>query len=145
MKKILVFALAALFLLPGAGLVFAQPEHKTMEQLPPWQREMEWFCPYCGSQRGAGNLQMQMGEKEKGAPLTHLGTCPSAAHAEAKPVDEAQAKQIAAHYISTNPNLKVGPVTEQDGNYVADIVTKDNSLVEKVVVDKKTGWIKVTY
>lgn len=39
-----------------------------------------------------------------------------------------------------NPNLKVGPVTEKDDKtIVVDIVTKDNSLVRRVEVDKTTG------
>jgi hypothetical protein len=39
-----------------------------------------------------------------------------------------------------NDNLKVGEVTtDQDGNIIAQLVTKDNSLVETFKVDPKTG------
>jgi hypothetical protein len=40
-----------------------------------------------------------------------------------------------------NPNLKVGAVTERDANTVtAEIVTKDNSLVERLAFDRHTGF-----
>ena len=39
-----------------------------------------------------------------------------------------------------NPRLKVGEVKEKDADTItADIVTKDNSLVERFVVDRHTG------
>jgi hypothetical protein len=39
-----------------------------------------------------------------------------------------------------NENLKVGDVTtDKDGNIIAQLVTKDNSLVETFKVDPKTG------
>ena len=39
-----------------------------------------------------------------------------------------------------NPNLKVGKVTEKDGDTIeAEIVTKDGSLVRKFTVDRHTG------
>lgn len=39
-----------------------------------------------------------------------------------------------------NPRLKVGDVKEKDANtIVADIVTKDNSLVQRVVVNRRNG------
>jgi hypothetical protein len=40
-----------------------------------------------------------------------------------------------------NPNLKVGAVRERDADTVtADIVTKDNSLVERLAFDRHTGF-----
>ncbi|SCA56945.1 exported hypothetical protein [Candidatus Terasakiella magnetica] len=40
-----------------------------------------------------------------------------------------------------NDNLKVGEVTlDKDGKIIAQLVTKDNSLVETFVVDPKTGF-----
>ncbi|WP_135076610.1 hypothetical protein [Terasakiella sp. SH-1] len=39
-----------------------------------------------------------------------------------------------------NDNLKVGDVsTDKDGNIIAKLVTKDNSLVETFTIDPKTG------
>ena len=40
-----------------------------------------------------------------------------------------------------NENVKVGEVAEKDENtIVAEIVTKDGSLVQRFEIDKKTGW-----
>jgi hypothetical protein len=42
-----------------------------------------------------------------------------------------------------NPRLKVGDVKEKDaGSIVVDIVTKDNSLVQRFVVNRRTGGIR---
>ncbi|QRG26792.1 hypothetical protein [Halomonas binhaiensis] len=42
-----------------------------------------------------------------------------------------------------NPRLKLGDVEEKDENtIVADIVTVDDSLVQRLEVDRNTGWIK---
>jgi hypothetical protein len=44
-----------------------------------------------------------------------------------------------------NPNLKVGKITEK-GNYIeGEIVTKDNSLVQKIQIDKNTGFARSVY
>ncbi len=41
-----------------------------------------------------------------------------------------------------NPRLELGDVKESDGNTIlADIVTKDGSLVQRLAVDRKTGWL----
>lgn len=42
-----------------------------------------------------------------------------------------------------NPRLKVGDVKEKDDTTItADIVTKDNSLVERFVINRKSGWTR---
>jgi hypothetical protein len=42
-----------------------------------------------------------------------------------------------------NPRLKVGEVKEKDADtIVADIVTKDNSLVQRFVVNRRNGFIQ---
>ena len=45
-------------------------------------------------------------------------------------------------FRSGNPNLKIGEVLEEDNAYVASIVTKDGSLVEKLIIDKSSGWMR---
>lgn len=41
-----------------------------------------------------------------------------------------------------NPNLKVGSVSESDGVIIAEIVTKDGSLVDRFRIDPSTGqWM----
>ncbi len=42
-----------------------------------------------------------------------------------------------------NPRLKVGDVKEKDADtIVADIVTKDNSLVQRFIVNRRTGYFQ---
>jgi hypothetical protein len=44
-----------------------------------------------------------------------------------------------------NPHIKVGEVKEKDADTIeADIVTKDNSLVQRFVVDRHTGFYRPT-
>jgi hypothetical protein len=42
-----------------------------------------------------------------------------------------------------NPNVKVGKVEEKDGDtIIAEIVTQDGSLVQKLEVDRHTGFMR---
>ena len=42
-----------------------------------------------------------------------------------------------------NPRLKVGEVKEKDADTItADVVTKDNSLVQRFIVDRHTGFFR---
>jgi len=42
-----------------------------------------------------------------------------------------------------NPRLKVGDVKEKDADTItADVVTKDNSLVQRFIVDRHTGFFR---
>jgi len=44
-----------------------------------------------------------------------------------------------------NPHIKVGKVEEADEDtVVAEIVTQDGSLVQKLEVDRHTGWTQPT-
>ena len=43
--------------------------------------------------------------------------------------------------VFPNPNLKLGKITEQDEVFEVEIVTKDGSQVDKLLVDKSTGWM----
>ena len=45
-------------------------------------------------------------------------------------------------YRLDNPNLKQGKITETDHEFEVQIVTKDNSLVERISIDKETGWMR---
>jgi hypothetical protein len=62
-------------------------------------------------------------------------------------VDRARADKIVEHYHSElgNPNLKQGDMRETEQAYVIEVVTEDNSLAEKISIEKKTGYITVVY
>jgi hypothetical protein len=45
-----------------------------------------------------------------------------------------------------NPNLKLGNIKDEGSAYEVEIVTKGgNSLVDRILVDKRTGWIRSVY
>ena len=44
-----------------------------------------------------------------------------------------------------NPNLKLGEIKDQGTFFEAQVLTKDNSLVEKLIVDKNTGRMRTAY
>jgi len=64
-----------------------------------------------------------------------------------KPLGDKDAKAMLENYIQStrNPNLKLGKITEKDNYFEAEILTKENSLVDKILVDKFTGWMRSTY
>jgi hypothetical protein len=59
------------------------------------------------------------------------------------PLNEDGVRTVVENYLQStrNPNLKLGKITEQDNAFEAEIVTKDGSLVDKLLVDKSTGWM----
>jgi hypothetical protein len=66
---------------------------------------------------------------------------------QTKPLTEKDVKAMLENYIQStrNPNLKLGKITEKDHYFEAEILTKDNALVDKIVVDKQTGWMRSAY
>ena len=64
-----------------------------------------------------------------------------------KPLTEKEARKVAEGWLKAlgNPNLKVGKVKDKKENYEVEIVTKDNSLVEKFVINKESGICRVKY
>ncbi len=63
------------------------------------------------------------------------------------PVNEAQATELAQRYVDTigNPNLRVGETRESDTDFEVEIVTSNGSPVDKLLIDKDTGWLRSTY
>jgi hypothetical protein len=64
-----------------------------------------------------------------------------------EPLTLDQAKTAVERYItySKNPNIKLGQIIEKDHYFEAEIVTKEGSLADKLMVDKQTGWIRSLY
>jgi hypothetical protein len=86
-----------------------------------------WYCPWMrgsyGHRYGSGG--------------------PSSFNQGGEPLTRAQAEQLLTDHIQSNPNLKVGDFADKGDFYEATIVTrKEGALVEKIQVDKKTGWFR---
>jgi hypothetical protein len=64
-----------------------------------------------------------------------------------KPLEEKDAKAMVENYIQStrNPNLKLGEIKDMGYAFEAEILTKDNSLADKIIVDKNTGWMRSAY
>ena len=57
------------------------------------------------------------------------------------------AGSIVKDYLAStrNPNLKLGEIKDAGNAFEAEIVTKDNSLVDRVLIDKTSGWMRPAY
>ena len=44
-----------------------------------------------------------------------------------------------------NPNLKLGAIKDQGTDFEAEILTKSGMLVDRILMDKKTGWMRSAY
>jgi Spy/CpxP family protein refolding chaperone len=64
-----------------------------------------------------------------------------------KPMEEKNAKELLKDYLEStrNPNLKLGKIEDKGNNFEAEIQTKDGSLVDKILVDKRTGRMRSVY
>ena len=62
-------------------------------------------------------------------------------------MEEKDARAILENYLTSmrNPNLKLGKISEKDYYFEAEILTNENSLVDKIIVDKFTGWMRSVY
>lgn len=105
-----------------------------------------WNCPGYRGGPGAMGGAMAYGGRGYGAHPGH-GPGPGygrMAPAQTEPVTQEQAKKILENVVAStgNANLKLGGVTEKDDVFEGRIVTKDDSLVDTVQVNKETGWIR---
>lgn len=64
-----------------------------------------------------------------------------------QPFGEKDVKAMLENYVKStrNPNLKLGAIKEKESSFEAEILTKDDSLVDKIEVDKTTGWMRSVY
>jgi hypothetical protein len=64
-----------------------------------------------------------------------------------KPLEEKDAKTILENYLSStrNPNLKLGKIEDKGNAFEGEILTQKGSLVDKILVDKNTGWMHSVY
>jgi hypothetical protein len=64
-----------------------------------------------------------------------------------KQLGEKDVRGILEDYLKSkkNPNLKLGKIKDDGYAFEAEIVTKDNSLVDRILVDKNTGTMRSAY
>lgn len=121
-----------------------------------------WYCPYCGSYQGgygmgSGRMGYGMGPGMMGygmgPGMMGYGMGPGYSNNQPyrqpqRSINEKDAKGIVENYLNStrNPNLKLGKIKDEGSNFEVQIVTKNNgSLVDRVLVDKNTGWLRSAY
>ncbi len=67
--------------------------------------------------------------------------------APGKPLEMKDAKAMMENYVKStrNPNLKLGKIKDKGDAFEAEVVTKNNSLVDKVLINKQTGRMGSAY
>ena len=64
-----------------------------------------------------------------------------------KSIDAKEAEAMMKDYLKStrNPNLKLGKIKDAGKVFEAEILTKNNDLVDRVQIDKATGYIRSVY
>ena len=157
MKRYMVIApvtLLAAFLI--LGIAYAQSPGSGYGPSP----QGGWYCPYGGPYRGGYGMGPGMmgygygmgpGMMGYGMGFGMMGPgygyYPQYRQPH-RPLKEQNAKAIVNNYLNStrNPNLKLGKIKDEGYAFEVEIVTKKNgSLVDKVLVNKNTGWIRSVY
>jgi hypothetical protein len=128
MKTLAVISLALMLLLGGGGMAWAQMG----SGFGPWS-EM--------GGHGVMSLRHRLG------PRGELGWHSMGFALSGLTLAKDQAAQIAQAHLRAigNPNLKLGDLSELDTYYEAPILTSEGSFVEKLLLDKRTGWVRSVY
>ena len=132
----------------------------------------EWnYCPYCGTPLGPrmmgpgygmGPGMMGPGYRRGYRMGPHgWGMGPGMMHRDwgrdpqygpqyqqpRKPLEEKDVKEMLENYLKStrNPNLKLGNIEDKGSYFEAEILTRDDSLADKIAVDKTTGWMRSIY
>lgn len=96
-------------------------------------------------------MQMMMSMMQGGTTGGTMGGAGDRSDAAAQPFSnprtEDQARQRAERYLQglNNPNLKLGEINETAASYEVQVVTKDGSLVNWIIIDKQSGQLKTQY
>ena len=95
-----------------------------------WEDDGEWRQP---SEKG----------KQKRYHKKYSSKSPRAA----KELSQSDARSIVRDYLKStrNPNIKLGKITDSGDAFQAEILTKDGSLVDKLLVDKESGAMRPAY
>jgi hypothetical protein len=135
---------------------------------PPYgpQQQQGWYCPYCGRWSGPGypmgpgmmgpGYGYPMGPGMMGPGYGYhmgpgmmgpgYGYGPQYQQPQ-KPMTKKDAEMLVQNFLKStgNPNLKLGNIKDEGSAYEVEIVTKGNSLVDRILVDKRTGWMRSFY
>ena len=99
--------------------------------------------PEGGYERGSGMMDRSRSQMQGSQ---QMGSDPRYSQGKGA-LSKEDAGSIVKDYLAStrNPNLKLGKIKDAGNAFEAEIVTKDNSLVDKVLVDKTSGWMRPAY
>jgi hypothetical protein len=91
-----------------------------------------------GSRQGTGSGMNFPGNERQYAPQTQQPQ---------RPLDKNEARGMAENYLKStrNPNLHLGKIEDKGNVFEANVLTKDNSLANKILIDKNTGRMRSGY
>ena len=94
------------------------------------------MCPCM--QMMMGGMSGSMGQANQQSPATKPFSNPRTTD---------QARQLAEDHLKSlgNPNLKVGEVNETIASYEIQVVNKDGSLANWIIIDKQSGQLRTLY
>jgi hypothetical protein len=101
-----------------------------------------------GTMGGYGSGPGMMGMTPGGMKRSFLVACEGIPYIRPdKTVGMVEAKMLLESCIQSthNPNLKLGEIKDRGADYEASIVTKSNMLIDRILMDKKTGWMRSAY
>src|SRR6266581_2252954 len=132
-------------MMPGMmqGGMGQQPNGQGMMQgMMPGRMGSEMMCPMMRSGMMQGGM---MGSEMMGSGMMHGGMSPLFG-SRVTPVMNLSIDDVRGYLASqlerlNNKRLKVGNINSGDGTVTADIVTVDNSLVQRLKVDRHSGAI----
>ena len=146
MKKLMFIApvaLLATFLILGTAYAHSPGSGFNQAQ------QSGWYCPYCGSYQGGYGMGPGMMGYGRGYGMMGPGYGYNQQYQQPqRTITEKDAKGIVENYLNStrNPNLKLGKIKDEGSAFEVDIVTKSNgSLVDKILVNKNTGWLRSVY
>lgn len=149
MKRFWAVTLISVLVLGAGGYALAQQFGRTFGPARSGMMGGGMGPGMMGTGMGPGMMGTGMGPGMMGGGMmggrgpAATSSCPGwagTAATTATPTKEQLTAWVNNHLTAMgNPNLKLGEVKETDTTIEAQILTKDNSLVEKIIVDKRTG------
>jgi len=113
-----------------------------------------WFCPWSGQYGMGPGMMWNRGDWDRGRGWDRRGMmgwrqgCGYNNYNPARePVTLKQAEALVQDYLTAigNPNLKQGKLTDKGNYFEVEIVTKNGSLVDTLMLDKQRGWMRSIY
>jgi len=101
-------------------------------------------CP--GWQGGIGRMSFGVRESGPLAGWIKDGVTMRPGYQEAaRSMSKFDAQMALRNYVTRNPDLQLGSIRDKGNTFEADVIGKDRSLVNRIIVEKDTGWIRSIY